>query len=145
MAKTVKKKIKAPGIRVAVAVARFNEYITERLLEGCLDELGKNGVKPKNVTVVWVPGSFELPLVAQRLARKKTIDAVICLGCIIKGETHHYELVAEATAKGLMDVALQTAKPVVFEVLAVDTVIVSVATSYSSVSNESIVTSLSCS
>ena len=122
MAKTVSKKKKTPALRIAIVVARFNEYITERLLEGCLEELQKNGILRSKVQVFWVPGAFEIPLVAQRLAKKKTVDAVICLGCIIKGETHHYELVAEATAKGLMEVALQAGKPVVFEVLATETV-----------------------
>lgn len=109
-------------VRIGIAVSRFNEYITRRLLDGCLDELAKNGVAKTDVTVVWVPGSFELPVAALKLAKRKDVDAVICLGAVIKGETIHFELVAQGAAQGIMQVGLMTAKPVIFGVLAADTV-----------------------
>ncbi|MBF0533008.1 MAG: 6,7-dimethyl-8-ribityllumazine synthase [Candidatus Omnitrophica bacterium] len=109
------------NMRIGIVVARFNEAITRNLLEACLDELRILGVAPARIRVVWVPGAFEIPLVAWRLARQKNIDAVICLGAVIRGETLHYELVAWETARGIMDVGLLTDKPVIFEVLATDT------------------------
>ncbi len=116
MAKTIRKK------KYGIIVSRFNEFITQRLLDGCLDELNKNGVKKSAVTIVEVPGSFEIPVTALKLARKKSIDAVICLGAVIKGETLHFELVAQQAARGILQVSLMTGKPVLFGVLATDTV-----------------------
>ncbi|MFT5387395.1 MAG: 6,7-dimethyl-8-ribityllumazine synthase [Lysobacterales bacterium] len=118
--KVIEGKIRAKGKRIAVVVARFNEFITKRLLDGCLDELSKAGVAKTNITVIWVPGAFEIPVAALKAVRKN--HAVVCLGCIIKGETDHYDLVAEGTTKGIMDVITKTGKPVVFEVLATETV-----------------------
>jgi 6,7-dimethyl-8-ribityllumazine synthase len=94
----------------------------EKLLKACLNEFSRHGVCACEVQVVWVPGAFELPVMALKLAHKKNIRAVICLGAVIRGETLHYELVAQQAARGIMDVGLQTGKPVVFEVLAADTV-----------------------
>ena len=108
--------------RIGIAVSRFNEFITKRLLDACLGELAKRGVKEKDILLVWVPGSLELPVVALRLARKKNVDAVICLGAVIRGETIHFELVARGAADGIMQVAVTTGKPVIFGVLATDTV-----------------------
>jgi len=116
------KKSKNKGVRLAIVVARFNDFITEKLLDGCLDELAKNGVGQKDVTVVRVPGAFEIPVTAQTLAKKKTIDAVICLGAVIRGETLHFELVAEGVTHGIMHASLNTNKPIIFEVLATETV-----------------------
>lgn len=110
------------NIHIAIVVARFNEVITRRLLDGCLNELEKMGVKSSAITVVWVPGAFEIPLVALKFAKKKTVDAVICLGAVIRGQTFHYELVANQTAAGIMQAGLSAEKPVIFEVLAADTV-----------------------
>lgn len=110
------------GLRIAVIVARFNEEITGRLRDACLDELSRLGVLKKDTTVVSVPGAFEIPVVAQKLSKKKTIDAVICLGAVILGETDHYRLVADNAAAGIMRVALDTSKPVIFEILATPTV-----------------------
>lgn len=104
-------------LRVAIVVSRFNDFITKKLLDACLDELFKNKVKKKNVSVCWVPGAFEIPPVALKMAKKKTIDAVICLGAVVKGETYHFELVAQGAANGIAQVALTTGKPVIFEVL----------------------------
>ena len=112
----------AKGKQFAIVVSKFNEVITKRLLKGCLQELQKQGAGEKNITVVWVPGSFEIPVAAQRLAGKKTIDAVICLGAVIRGETIHFDLVARAAAEGITQVALLTKKPVIFGVITTETV-----------------------
>jgi 6,7-dimethyl-8-ribityllumazine synthase len=105
----------------AVIVAKFNEFITEKLLKACLNEFSRHGVCECQIRVVWVPGAFELPVTALKYAQQKHIQAVICLGAVIKGETLHYELVASEAARGIMDVSLKTQKPVIFEVLAADT------------------------
>ena len=109
-------------IRVAIACGRFNDLITERLLKGAVDGLIRHGVQEANVTVVWAPGSFELPLVAQRLAKRDDIDAVIALGAVIRGATGHYEHVAGQCAAGLQRAQLDSGKPVVFGVLTTETI-----------------------
>jgi len=106
---------------IAIVVASFNAHITENLLEACLGELVRLGVAASKVAVVRVPGAFEIPVAALRLAQKKAVRAVICLGAIVKGETLHYDLVAQESTRGIQEVALKTGKPVVFEVLAADT------------------------
>lgn len=108
--------------KIAVVVGRFNEPICTRLLEACLDQLGRHGYGPSDVLVTWVPGAFEIPLIALTQARKKPVAAVICLGAIIEGQTDHYRLVADGAARGIMEVGLLTGKPVIFEVLATPTV-----------------------
>ncbi len=108
--------------RFGVVVARFNEFITQRLLSGCLEELRRRKVSDKDIVLVWVPGSFELPVAALKLAKKKNIDAVICLGCVIRGETIHFELVAQNAASGIGQVGLESGKPVIFGVLTTNTV-----------------------
>ena len=108
--------------KVAVIVSRFNEFITHRLLEGCLKELKKSGVKDSQIFVSWVPGALELPLTALKWAQKKDISVVICLGAVIRGETYHFELVANECARGIMDVSLKAGKPVIFGVLSIDTI-----------------------
>jgi len=122
MAKVSEDKHKVRGKKIAIVVAKFNEFITKRLLTGCRNELLRYGISNKNITVVWVPGSFEIPVVALRLAKKRSVHAVICLGCVIRGETLHYELIAQGVTQGIMQVSLTTGKPVVFGVLATDTV-----------------------
>ncbi len=108
--------------RVAVVCAKFNGGITERLLDGALAGLDANGVGPDTVTVAWVPGAFELPLAAMRLAESPWIDAVIALGAVIRGDTAHFDFVAGECASGLQRAALDTGIPVVFGVLTTDTV-----------------------
>jgi len=105
----------------AIVVARFNEFITGKLLSGCLDALYRHGVDEENIDVVWVPGAFELPLVAQKLAQK-SYDAVICLGAIIRGATPHFDYVAAEVSKGIAQVGLTSGKPVIFGVLTTDTI-----------------------
>ena len=120
MVQTTKKKTTKKNI--AIVASRFNEFITQRLLEGCFKELKARGIPRKNINVVWVPGAFEIPVVAQKLAKKKSVDAVICLGAVIRGETYHFELVANGVAQGIMAASLQTGKPVIMGVLSTDTV-----------------------
>ena len=120
--KTLKRPHRIKTKRYGIVVARFNDFITKRLLNGCLKELKRCGVKDNALTVVWVPGSFEIPLVALKLAKKKSIDAVICLGAVIRGETLHFDLIARAVARGIAQSALLTEKPVIFGVLTTDTI-----------------------
>lgn len=110
------------NIKIAVVASLFNDFISKRLLTGCLNELNKLGIAQKNISVIWAPGSFELPLLAQKLAKKKAIDAVICLGAVIRGETYHFEVVAQGVAQGIMQASLNTGKPILLGVLTTDSV-----------------------
>ena len=110
----------ARGRRFAIAVARFNEIVTRKLLDGALAALDAHGVAEEDIDVVWVPGAFELPLAASRLARSRTFDAVICLGAVIRGETAHFDHVAGQAAAGIREVAMATGIPVSFGVLTTD-------------------------
>lgn len=114
--------LRGDGLRVAICCARFNDSITRRLLEGATDGLVRHGVDEGSITVAWVPGAYELPLAAQRLAGAGEFDAVIALGAVIRGATGHYEHVAGQCAAGLQRVQLDTGVPVVFGVLTTDTV-----------------------
>lgn len=109
------------GLRIAVAVARFNENVTRRLLHGALAALRKCGVAEESVDVAWVPGAFDLPVAAQALARSGRYDAVVCLGCVIRGETTHDRYVALGAATGLVQVSLESSLPVTFGVLTTQT------------------------
>jgi len=108
--------------RIAIVASRFNDFITKRLLGACLTELKRCGLGDQQVLVVWVPGSFEIPLTALKLAQRKDIDAVICLGAVIRGETYHFEVVANECARGVMEASLVSCKPVIMGVLTTDTV-----------------------
>jgi 6,7-dimethyl-8-ribityllumazine synthase len=108
------------GRRIAIVVARFNEHVTAKLLEGALAGLERHGVATADVTVGWVPGAFEIPLVARGFAQSGAVDAVVCLGAVIRGETAHFDLVANEAAHGIADVARDTGVPCIFEVLATD-------------------------
>lgn len=110
------------GPNIAVIVSRFNDFVTKNLLAGCLKELKKNGFKDNQISVTRVPGALELPLTALQWAQKKDIAGVICLGAVIRGDTYHFELVANESARGIMDVGLKAGKPVIFGVLSTDTV-----------------------
>jgi 6,7-dimethyl-8-ribityllumazine synthase len=112
----------AAGIRVAFACAEFNGGITDRLLGGALDALAEAGGDPASVTVAWAPGAFELPLVARGFARTGAVDAVVCLGAVVRGDTGHYDFVAGECARGIQAVQLETGVPVIFGVLTTDTV-----------------------
>jgi 6,7-dimethyl-8-ribityllumazine synthase len=109
------------GLKLAIVVARFNDFFTSKLYEGALDGLVRHGVDEANVDVAWVPGSFEIALVARKLAETGRYDAVICLGAVIRGATPHFEYVAAEASKGIAAVALQTGVPTIFGVLTTDT------------------------
>jgi 6,7-dimethyl-8-ribityllumazine synthase len=108
----------ATGMRIAIVAGRFNDHITTPLLDGAVATLSKAGLD--DVPVHWVPGAFEIPLVASRLARTGRYHAVVCLGAVIRGDTAHFDLVANETARGIAQVALETGVPMIFEVLATD-------------------------
>lgn len=114
-------KANGKGRRVALVVSKFNDFITRRLLEGCVQELKRRGVEDSKMAIVWVSGSLEIPVAALKMARKKNVDAVICLGCVIRGETIHFDLVAQGVARGVAEVFLRIEKPIIFGVLTTDT------------------------
>ncbi len=122
MTQEVRGDLRGEGLRVGVVVARFNDFITSRLLDGAKAALSGHGVRDEDITIASVPGSFEIPLTAKKLAGSGRFDAVICLGAVIKGETDHYEHVAGEAAKGISAVALATGVPTIFAVLTTDTV-----------------------
>ena len=105
------------GIKVGIVVSRFNEFITNKLLEGALDGLRRHGVPDEDVTAAWVPGAFEIPMVAQKMVQSGKYDAVIALGCVIRGATSHYELVCSEVAKGVAQTSLKSGVPVMFGVI----------------------------
>ena len=109
------------GLKFGVVVARFNDFITHKLLDGAQDALLRHGVSEEDIEVTWVPGSFEIPLVAQKLAATKRFDAVICLGAVIRGGTPHFEYVASEVTKGIAQVGLSTGLPVIYGVITADT------------------------
>ena len=109
------------GLRIAVVVATFNDFITSKLLEGARAALDRHGVRDGDITIARVPGSFELPLAAKKLAESARHDAVICLGAVIRGETDHYEHVAGEAAKGIANASINSGLPVIFGVLTTDT------------------------
>lgn len=115
-----KGKLDATDLRVGIVVARFNELVSQRLLEGAVDTLLRHGGDDENLTVVWVPGSFEIPIAARTLAEQGEVDAVICLGAVIRGETAHFDYVAGEAARGVAAVHASTGVPAGFGVLTVD-------------------------
>ncbi len=110
------------GLRFGLIVSRFNSFITESLLNGATDVLLRHGVSSSDLQVIWVPGSYEIPLAAKKLAQTNTVDAIVALGAIIRGSTSHYELVCDALSKGISQVALETGIPVGFGVLTTNTI-----------------------
>ena len=111
----------AKGLRFAIVVSRFNAFVTERLLEGAVDVLRRSGVKAEDIAVYRTPGSYELPMVASRVAERGGVDAILALGCLIRGDTIHFDLIAAEAAKGLAQVGMSSNVPVVFGVLTTDT------------------------
>jgi len=109
------------GLRFGLVASRFNDFITRKLVEGAQDALFRHGVSEDSVDVAWVPGSFEIPLAAQKLAQTKRYDAVICLGAVIRGATPHFEYIAAEVAKGIAQVGLATGLPVIYGVITADT------------------------
>lgn len=120
MAHVYSEKLTGSTLSIAIAVSRFNTLITERLLAGARECLAEHGVPDTRITIAWVPGSFELPYAAQVFAESGNYDAVICLGCVIKGETDHNEYINHATALGLQDVGARTGIPSIFGVVTVN-------------------------
>jgi len=120
MAKTISAKLDAAPHRFVLVMARFNEFITSRLASGAIDALVRHGAQEENLTQVWVPGSWEIPLAARKLADSGRYAAVICLGCVIRGQTPHFEYVAAEVAKGIAHVSLDTGVPVTFGIITAD-------------------------
>jgi 6,7-dimethyl-8-ribityllumazine synthase len=120
MANVIKSDLAAKGRKFALVVSRFNEFISSKLVEGCLDTLSRHGAEERSQDVVWVPGAFEVPYMALKLARSKKYDAVICLGTVIRGATPHFEFVANEAAKGVAKVSLDTGVPCIFGVITAD-------------------------
>jgi len=114
-------RLEGEGLSIAIVVSRFNELVTRALLAGAQDGLARHGVEPEGVDVAWVPGSFEIPLAARKLAESGRYQAVVCLGAVIRGETPHFDHVANQASSGIARVALDTGVPVIFGVLTADT------------------------
>ena len=119
---TLEGKLVSHDLKIGIVAARFNEFITSRLLSGAMDGLVRHDVKEDAVDVAWVPGAFEIPLIAQKMAESGSYDAVICLGAVIRGATSHYDLVCSECAKGVAQVGLKTGIPVLFGVVTTDTI-----------------------
>ena len=120
--KTLQGHLNSSGMRFAIVASRFNEFVTSRLLSGAVDALERTGVAEGDVTIVRVPGSFEIPLAAKRLVQTKKYDAVICLGSLIRGETPHFDYLSSEVTKGIGQVSLESGVPVAFGVLTADSV-----------------------
>ena len=120
-ARTIEGDFAGDGFRFALVVSRFNEFITRKLLEGCENTLARHGVRPEQIDVVWVPGAFELPTAARKIADKRSADAIVCLGCVIRGDTPHYDHVARESTKGISEVGRRTGVPTILGVLTCDT------------------------
>jgi 6,7-dimethyl-8-ribityllumazine synthase len=119
--KTVKGNLLAKGLKFGIVVSRFNEFISSRLLEGAQDTLVRQGADENDISIFWVPGSFEIPSFASRLARTKKHDAILCLGTVIRGETPHFDYISNEVAKGVAHVALNESVPCIFGVITADT------------------------
>ena len=122
MVKIIEANLIVKGKRFGIVASRFNDFITKDLVNGCLDTLLRHGARDEDISLTWVPGAFEIPLLAQRLAKSKSLDAVICLGAIIRGSTPHFEYIASETAKGIAKVSLDTGLPVIFGIITADTI-----------------------
>jgi 6,7-dimethyl-8-ribityllumazine synthase len=122
MAMVIQGKMDVLGKKFGIVVSRFNEFITSKLVDGALDTLVRHGVREMDIDVVWVPGAFEIPPIAKKMASNKKYDAVICLGCVIKGDTPHFDYIAAEVSKGIAAVSMESEMPVVFGVLTTDSI-----------------------
>ncbi len=122
MVKTYEGVLNAKGFTFGIVVSRFNEFFSKKLLEGALDCLQRHGADEKSISVAWVPGGFEIPLAAKKMADSKKFDAVIALGALIRGNTPHFEYIAAEVAKGLASAGMESGRPVLFGVITTDTV-----------------------
>lgn len=120
--KTFEGKLVSKDLKIGIVVARFNEFITGKLLAGAKDGLLRHDVKEQDIEVAWVPGAFEIPLIASKMAKSKKYDAVICLGAVIRGATSHYDYVCNEVSKGIATVSLETGVPVMFGVLTTENI-----------------------
>ena len=120
--KTLEGKLVSQGIKVGIVAARFNEFITSKLLSGAMDGLLRHDVKEEDIEVAWVPGAFEIPIIASKMAKSGKYDAVICLGAVIRGSTSHYDYVCSEVSKGIASVALASGVPVMFGVLTTENI-----------------------
>jgi 6,7-dimethyl-8-ribityllumazine synthase len=119
---TYQGKLQAKGLKICVVVSRFNQFISERLLEGALDALQKLGADEKDITVYKVPGSFEIPVIVKKLVRAKRADGIVCLGALIRGDTPHFDFLSAEVTKGLAQIAMDEGVPVSFGILTVETI-----------------------
>jgi len=122
MAKVIEGNLLAKGKSFGLVASRFNDFMTKELVNGCIDTLIRHGADDKEITVAWVPGAFELPLAAQKMARSKSYDAVICLGTVIRGATPHFDYIASEAAKGVAKVSLDSGVPVAFGIITADSI-----------------------
>lgn len=120
--KIIEGKLQAQGLKFGIIVSRFNEFITSRLLEGALDALLRHGAKENDIEIVKVPGSFEIPLIAKKLAQSGKFNAIICLGTLIRGATPHFDYIAAEVSKGISMVSLETGLPISFGIITADTI-----------------------
>lgn len=120
--KIIEGNLVAKGIRIGIVVGRFNEFIVSKLLGGALDGLKRHGLEEENIEIAWVPGAFEIPLIAKKMAKSNKYDAIICLGAVIKGSTPHFDYVCAEASKGIASVSLSTEIPVIFGVLTTDSI-----------------------
>lgn len=122
MVKVIEGNLIAKGKRFCIVASRFNDFITKELICGCQDTLIRHGVQNEDLTIAWVPGAFEIPVVAQKLAKSKSYDAVVCLGTVIRGSTPHFEYISAEVAKGVAKVSMDSGIPVIFGVITADTI-----------------------
>jgi len=122
MGKTYQGHVVGTDLKIGIVVGRFNDFITQKLLDGAVDTLKRHGVDDVNIETAWVPGAFEIPLIAKKMAESNTYDAVITLGTVIRGATPHFDYVCNEAAKGVSSVSLQTSTPVIFGILTTETI-----------------------
>ena len=122
MVKVIEGNLIAKGKSFAIVASRFNDFMTKELVSGCTDTLVRHGASDNDISLAWVPGAFEIPLIAQKLAKEKKFDAIICLGTVIRGSTPHFDYIASEVAKGAAKVSLDAGIPVIFGVITADTI-----------------------
>lgn len=122
MTKIIEGNLIAKGKKFGIIASRFNDFVTKELVSGCLDTLIRHGANNEDLSVTWVPGAFEVPLIAQKLAKSKGYDALICLGTVIRGSTPHFDYIASEVSKGIAKVSLDSGLPVIFGVITADTI-----------------------
>lgn len=122
MPKVIQGSLIGTGLKIGIVVSRFNEFITSKLLSGAIDALTRHGVNENDIEIAWVPGSFEIPITADKMASSRKYDAVICLGALIRGSTPHFDYIAAETSKGIAQVGLKTGVPTIFGVITTDNI-----------------------